>query len=275
MTLVTPAAWLPVTCDGVQYYTPIWHGTSSLCRCQDKRRQRLGEVGRRAVGSVRWAGSHDRYRRHRYAKQLALAYLCRRWRGILDQHHEDRRPVCTAFSAAQGAWTNIRRPAGCTICRQRASYGKWHVYQLSTSVTGSPVVANGTISLSNNNGVQQPTYNGATPLVLVGDGTSTINGVGASNWFLPTTASIGNSYYVSVTQTGGAGSFTGLSGVTNITNGGLTIGVTGPGGTTFSATGTYNISSDALGANVLGTGTITLTGGSLVQSPNWSAARRR
>jgi hypothetical protein len=23
---VTPAGWLPITCDGVQYYTPIWHG---------------------------------------------------------------------------------------------------------------------------------------------------------------------------------------------------------------------------------------------------------
>jgi hypothetical protein len=122
--------------------------------------------------------------------------------------------------------------------------------------------------LAGNNGVQSPTYNGAANLILAGNGTATLNGGAASNWFAPTTASIGSGFYISVTQTGGAGSFTGLSGVTNITNSGLTIGVSGT-GVTFSATGTYSISSDAAGLVVLGSGTITLTG-SNVQSPNWS-----
>ena len=172
----------------------------------------------------------------------------------------------TAFTAAQGAWTNITS-GGLTIAGN-AQATVSGTYQLSTSVTGSPVVANGTISLSNNNGVQQPTYNGAANLVLGGDGTATLNGAGTSNWFAPTTSNVGSGYYISVTQTGGSGSFTGLSGVTNITNGGLTIGVSGAGGS--APTGTYSISSDASGLVVLGSGSITLTGGTNVQSPNWS-----
>ena len=120
--------------------------------------------------------------------------------------------------------------------------------------------------------MQQPTYNGAANLVLAGNGTATLNGAGTSNWYAPTTANVGASYWIKITQTGGSSgtTFSAANGAwTNITNSGLSIGLTGGTGIT-NATGGYQIASDSGGVNVLGSGTITLTGGTLVQSPNWS-----
>ena len=174
------------------------------------------------------------------------------------------------FSAAQGAWTNITS-GGLTIS-SNAQAAITGTYQLSTSVSGSPIVAAGTITLANNNGIQSPTINGPANLVLAGNGTATLNGNSTSNWYAPTTANVGSSYYILINQTGGTAGYT-FSAATgtpaNITNGGLTIGISGSGSTTYSVSGTYSISSDSAGVNVLGSGSITLNG-SNVQSPNWN-----
>jgi hypothetical protein len=257
-----PAGWLPITCDGVQYYTPIWHGNAFSPYVSNP--SAAGEVI--VASSVLFGGNGITTATNGTA--TPGNWFVPTSGGIGTSYYINITKTSglsgLAFSAAQGSWTNIG--TGLTISSNaQAAIGG--TYQLSSSVSGSPVVASGTISLSNNNGVQSPTYNGATPLVLVGDGTAIVNGVGTSNWYAPTTTSIGNSFYVSVTQTGGTGSFTGLSGVTLI-GGSETIGVTGSGGT-FSASGTYSLSSDAAGLVVLGSGTITLTG-SNVQSPNYS-----
>lgn len=258
-----PAGWLPITCDGVQYYTPIWFDNGFQRYTANP--GALGEAinassvtfggtglttatGGTATPSNWFSPAQSNVGAGYYINITKTAGLS----GI-------------AFSAAQGAWTNIGA-GGLTISSNAQSVIEG-TYQLSTSVTGSPVVASGTIILDDNNGVQSPTYNGATSLVLAGNGTATLNGASASNWYAPTTSNVGSGYYISITQTGGSGTFTGLSGVTNITNGGLTIGVTGSG--TFSASGTYSISSDSAGTVVLGSGSITLTG-SDIDSPNWS-----
>jgi hypothetical protein len=264
----SPAGWLPITCDGVQYYTPVWHGNPFTPYASSP--SAFGEVivgnsatftGTGLTTVVSGTATPSNWFAPTQINVGAGYYINITKTGGLSG---------LAFSAAQGSWVNITG-SGLTIS-SNAQAPITGTYQLSTSISGSPIVAAGTITLSGNGGVQQPTYNGATPLNLAGNGTATLNGVADSNWFTPTTTNIGSGFYVSVTQTGGSSgaSFIGLSGVTNITNSGLSIGVTGPGGTTYNASGTYSISSDAAGLVVLGSGTVTLTGGSLVQSPNWS-----
>jgi hypothetical protein len=265
----SPAGWLPITCDGVQYYTPIWHGNPFTPYVANP-----GALGETIVATtVTFTGSGlttvtggtatpSNWFAPTSTNIGASYYINITKTGGLSG---------LAFSAAQGAWTNIG--AGGLTISENAAATITGTYQLSNSISGTPVVASGTISLSGGNGVQQPTYNGAANLVLAGNGTATLNGAGASSWYAPTTASIGAGFYIKITQTGGTSGYSfsaATSAYTNITAGGLTIGISGPGGSSFSVTGTYNIASDSGGVNVLGTGSITLTGGSNVQSNNYS-----
>lgn len=263
-----PAGWLPITCDGVQYYTPIWHGNPFTPYVANP--SAIGEViiassvtfgGNGLTAAVGGTASPSNWFIPSRTGVGAGYFINITKTGGLSG---------LAFSAAQGVWTNIT--SGGLAINSNAQAQITGTYNLSTSVSGTPVVASGTITLANNNGIQSPAINGATPLVLAGNGTSTLNGVGASNWFLPTTANTGASYWINITRTGGTSgyNFAAAQGAwTNITNGGLSIGVSGTGATTFSVSGTYLIASDSGGVNRLGSGTITLNG-SNVQSPNWS-----
>ncbi len=265
----SPAGWLPITCDGVQYYTPIWHGNPFTPYASSP--SALGETivattvtftgnglttvtGGTATPSNWYSPTSNNIGAGYYINITKTSG----YSGL-------------AFSAAQGSWTNITG-AGLTIS-SNAQATITGTYQLSTSSGGNPVVASGTITLANNNGVQCPTYNGAANLVLAGNGTATLNGSAAASWYAPTTASIGASYYLLITQTGGTTGYT-FSAATgapaNITAGGLTVGISGPVGSSYSVNGSYIISSDSGGATVLGSGTIALTGGNPVQSPNYS-----
>ena len=264
-----PAGWLPITCDGVQYYTPIWHGNPFSPYVANP--SALGEVI--VAQSVNFSGSGlttatggtatpSNWFSPTSTNIGASYYINITKTGGLSG---------LAFSAAQGSWTNITS-GGLTIS-SNAQATITGTYQLSSSGTGSPVVASGTISLSGNNGVQSPTYNGAANLVLAGNGTATLNSVSTSSWYAPTTTSIGASYYILITQTGGTSGYT-FSAATGtpalISSGGITIGISGPVGSTYTVSGTYTISSDSAGVTQLGSGSITLTGGTDVQSPNWS-----
>jgi hypothetical protein len=264
----SPAGWLPITCDGVQYYTPIWHGNNFTPYVSNP--TAIGEVI--VASSVTFAGNG-------LTTAVGGTATPGSWfipnasgigAGFYINITKTGGLSGLAFSAAQGAWTNITS-GGLTIS-SNAQATITGTYQLSPSPSGIPVVANGTITLSNNNGVQSPTYNGSTPLVLNGDGTATLNGGATSNWFAPTTSNIGSGFWINITQTGGSpgASFSAASGAwTNITNGGLSIGISGGSGST-NVTGTYIIASDSGGVHQLGSGSITLNGGSNVQSPNWS-----
>lgn len=265
----SPAGWLPITCDGVQYYTPIWHGNNFTPYVANP--SALGEVINAATATFTGNGLTTVTGGTATPSSWFAPNTNNIGGGYWIKITKTSGLSGLAFSAAQGAWTNITN-GGLTISSNaQAAIGG--TYQLSTSVTGLPVVANGTITLANNNGVQQPTINGAANLILAGNGTATLNGVATSNWFLPTTINTGASYWVKITQSGGTPgfSFSAANGAwTNITNGGRTIGISGPGGSAFNVTGTYQIASDSGGVNVLGSGSITLTGGSNVQSPNWA-----
>jgi hypothetical protein len=265
----SPAGWLPITCDGVQYYTPIWHGNPFTPYAPNPSAQ--GE-------SI--AGSSVTLNGNGLTTVIGGGAVPSNWfsptsAGIGASYYINitklAGPSGVNFSAAQGVWTNIG--AGGLTITSNAQATIEGSYQLSSSVSGIPVVASGFIELLNNNGVQSPTYNGAANLILAGNGTSSLNGVSSSNWYAPTTASIGAGFYILITQTGGTAgySFSAATGTPAlISSGGITIGISGPGGSTYNVVGVYQISSDSAGATVLGSGSITLTGGSDVQSPNWT-----
>jgi hypothetical protein len=264
----SPAGWLPITCDGVQYYTPIWHGNPFTPYVASP--TALGEVIN--ASSVNFGGSGLTTATGGTA--VPSNWFSPATNNIGASYYINITKTSglsgVNFSAAQGAWTNIG--AGGLTITSNAQSQVTGTYQLSPSISGSPVVANGTITLANNNGVQSPTYNGATPLVLASNGTATLNGAATTNWFLPTTGGAGTGIWIKVTQTGGTSGYTfsAANGVYTQIAGGLTIGISGPAGSAFNVTGTYIIASDSGGVNQLGSGTITLAGGSNVQSPNWS-----
>ena len=265
----SPAGWLPITCDGVQYFTPIWHGNNFTPYAPTP--SALGET---IVASSVVFGSTG-VTTPTNGTAVPGNWYSPATTNIGGSYYINITKTsglsAVAFSAAQGSWTNVTN-SGITIS-SNAGATITGTYQLSPSATGSPVVASGSITLSGNNGVQSPNYNGASNLVLAGNGTATLNGVGTSSWYAPTTASIGASYYIQITQTGGTSGYSfsaGTGAYTNITAGGLTIGISGPVGSSYYVQGTYIISSDAGGVNQLGSGTVYLTGGNPVQSPSWS-----
>ncbi len=331
-TPVTPAGWLPITCDGVQYYTPIWHGNNFTPYAANP--TAVGEVinassvtfggnGFTAVvgGTVtpgNWfspatigigAGYYINITKTGGLSGLAFdvasnifataapsgatytgGTLTANFTGntasnyVLLLSTGQSISGCTFTNGSttftcpstnitgtpnvvlqvstQGVWANIT--TGSITINSNAQATVTGTYLLSSSVSGSPIVAAGTITLSNNNGVQSQSYSGTTPIIFAGNGTVTVNGLGSSNWYSPTTSNVGSSYWINITQTGGTSgySFSAASGAwTNITNAGLSIGISGTGASSYNVTGTYIIASDSAGVNQLGSGTISLTGG--------------
>jgi hypothetical protein len=262
-----PAGWLPITCDGVQYYTPIWHGNPFTPYAANP--SPLGETIN--ATTVTFTGSG-------LTTVTGGTATPSNWYSPTSTGIGSGYDIqITKTSGLSGVVFSIGSTqtqitsGGLTVSNNAAAAvsGTYNVLLHGTS----NIVASGTITLSGANGIQSPTYNGATPLVLAGNGTATLNGNASSNWYSPTTANVGASYWINITQTGGTAgySFSAASGAwTNITNGGLSIGISGPVGATYNVTGTYIIASDSGGVNQLGSGTITLTGGSSVQSTNYS-----
>lgn len=267
-TPVPPAGWLPITCDGVQYYAPIWHGNSFSPYVANP--SPLGEVIN--ASSVLFGGNGLTTATNGTAAPGNWFSPSVAGVGSTYDIQITKTSGLSAVVFSIGSTQTNITSGGLTVTSNAQSpiTGTYNLLLHG----GSTVVASGTITLQNNNGVQSPTYNGATPINLAGNGTATLNGVGAgvSNWFAPTTSNVGASYWINITQTGGTAgySFSAASGAwTNITNGGLTIGISGSGGSPFFVTGTYVIASDSGGVNQLGSGTITLNGGG-VQSSSWS-----
>ena len=165
------------------------------------------------------------------------------------------------------AWVNITN-SGLTMTENSgAQYNA--SYSLSTSITGTPVAASGTISLVNGNGAQGPAISGAASLVLAANGTATLNGISISNWFLPTTTNAGANFWINISRTGGTTgvNFSAAQGAWTSLSAGLTVGLTGGG--QRNATGTYQIAANSSGTNVVNSGTISLTA-SGVNNSNYS-----
>jgi hypothetical protein len=267
---VGPAGWLPITCDGVQYYTPIWHGNPFTPYAASP--SALGEAI--IANSVTFTGSG-------LTTVSGGSATPSNWYSPTSANIGANYDIqITKTSGLSGVVFSIGNTqtqitsGGLTVSTNAAAAisGTYNLLLHGTST----VVASGTITLGGNPGVESITYNSATPFIFEGDGTTRFNGVNNGiNWYGPTTGGIGAGYYLLITQTGGTSGYT-FSAATgtpaNITATGISVGISGPVGASYNVTGTYIISSDSAGTVVLGSGTITLTGGSDVQSTNYSGA---
>lgn len=260
----SPAGWLPITCDGVQYYTPIWHGNTFEYYTPSPSVQGINVLC--STFSFNGDGSTTLTIT---VNQTPPNPPIGNWfipttGGVGASYYINITKTSglsgLTFSAAQGAWTNIG--SGGLNLSTNAQSLITGTYQMSPSVTGSPVVASGELSLISSTGVVGQTYGTQnTNITFNGDGTVLVGGTPIQGWYTPTTSNIGSGYWVNFTRTGGnvGANFSVAQGSwVNITNAGLTVGVSGgvPGN---NVNGTFQIASDSAGVNVLGAGSITLT----------------
>jgi hypothetical protein len=191
-----PAGWLPITCDGVQYFTPIWHGNlftpyvptpTTLGETINGSSVTFGGSGLTTVGGGGSAVPASWFSPS--ATNIGASYY-------INITRTGGTPGVN-FSAAQGAWTLITG-AGLTVGLSSAGLVTG-TYQLSPGANGSPVVAGGTVNLSTFSVTHTYTSGSGTETVPVGAVTLSIYVVGAG---------------------GGAGSAAGVSGSHGTTGGG-------------------------------------------------------
>ena len=164
------------------------------------------------------------------------------------------------------SWVNITN-SGLTMTENSgAQYNA--TYSLSTSITGTPVAASGTISLVNGNGAQGPAMSGAASLVLAANGTATLNGIAISDWFLPTTTNAGANFWINIARTGGTAGVNFWA-----AQGSWTTSARGSPSVSPAAAaqchGHVQIAANSSGTNVVNSGTISLTA-SGVNNSNYS-----
>jgi hypothetical protein len=279
----SPAGWLPIQCDGTIYFTPIWHGNNFEYYTATP-----GAIGENInAASVVFNGNGSTTANSGTA--VPSSWFLPNQTGIGASYYISFTPTpgtgnlsgmffsttAAPNTSINSVFTNIT--SGGLSIGSNAAATLTGTYQISNNSSGTPVVASGNIVIAGGNGPQQPAYNGTENLVLVNNGTATLNGAGTSNWYSPTTAAIGSGYYISVTQTGGTAgySFTGVSTTptapSSLTSG-LTIGITPATGASYFVSGTYTISTDAGGVNIVATGSITLNGGNPINSNNYSGS---
>jgi hypothetical protein len=142
-TPVTPAGWLPITCDGVQYYTPIWHGNNFTPYTASP--GALGETiggisvtfGGNGVTSVTGGTAVPGSWFAPTTPSIGAGYY-------INITRTGGTPGVN-FSAAQGAWTNMG--AGGLTVTSTPSGIVYGTYQISSNSSGAPVVAAGVINL--------------------------------------------------------------------------------------------------------------------------------
>jgi hypothetical protein len=201
----TPAGWLPIQCDGVTYYTPIWHGNNFTPYTF------IGtQVNGQTINATSITFNGDGTSTVGTGTVTPSSWFTPPQGGIGASFYinitKTGGNAGQNFSNAQGVWTNIT--GGGLNITSVGSAAITGTYQLSTSITGSPVSANGTIRISGNNGPF--TQNIVTDRIQFNtDGTTSF--AGAFNWYNPTTGGIGASYWINLTQTGGVGSIGGIT----------------------------------------------------------------
>jgi hypothetical protein len=238
-----PAGWLPIQCDGALYYAPIWFDNNFrrysfaglAIEAPDivaasftlNGNGSLTLVGMGATANPTWWVSPSQ-------TNAGAGY----WINITKTGGD----AGESFTAAQGAWTNITN-SGLAIAANSGGTITG-TYQISSSVTGSPVLGNGTISLSGGNGPQMLTIV-VGALTFNTDGTITyVGGSNPGNWFVPTTPGEGSDYYLQMNATGGVGTLGGITaGAYTLMSPALSVyGIAGIPGEPGQVSGTYNIS---------------------------------
>jgi hypothetical protein len=255
----SPAGWWPIQCDGVLYYIPLWFdnnftryvffgGSASGSTINAASVEFDGNGSYTLTGSG--ATASPSYWFQPLTSGIGAGYYIN---VTITNNGGFPGLVFTQSSGTPGTWTNIG--AGGLTIGSNGSATLIGTYQLSSSGSGSPIVGSGTITLSGGNGVQNGvTYSGSANLVLSNNGTATLNGNTAGNWYLPTTAAIGSSYWINFTVTSGT-----LTGVTPGTWTSLTAGLTIGVSSAANAVGTYQISNTASSAGALAGGNFNLS----------------
>lgn len=247
-TTSAPAGWLPITCDGVQYYIPLWFDNSNFTP-YTANPSAVGEVinassvnfgGNGLTTATGGTASPSNWFTPTSAGIGAGYYInITRTSGTAG----------TNFSAAQGAWTNITG-SGLTISTTGTSGTVNGTYQLSTSVTGSPVVASGTITLTTFAVTHTYTSGtGATETTPAGASFLTINAIGGGGSGQVRSAGAG--------QGGGGGGYC-VSTSIAVTAGQTFTYTVGAGGAAVTSTNLGNVGS---ASTVTGTGVSIAAGG--------------
>lgn len=279
-----PAGWLPITCDGVQYYTPIWHGNAFEYYFVNP--SAVGETIN--ASSVTFNGNGSTTPASGGTATPGSWFLPNTV-NIGAGYYITVTPTPGQGNLSGEVFWNGLFPAGAPLGTSPVNISSGGLtisanaaaqlvgsYTLSTSATGSPVVAGGSITLVGGNGPTSAAYSVVNPLNVATNGTTTDgNNNAQANWYSPTTGGIGSSYWISVNQTGGTSgfAFTGVSTTASAPTSmasPLVIGITPSPIAPAIVSGTYTISTDSGGVNIVATGSLTLNGGTDVQSPNWN-----
>jgi hypothetical protein len=242
----SPAGWLPITCDGVQYYTPIWHGNTFSPYTSNPSAN--GEVI--GASSVTFGGNGLTTATRGSA--VPGNWFSPTTAGIGAGYYINitRTGGTTGvnFTAAQGAWTNITS-GGLTVAT--SGYGSiTGTYQISSSVSGSPIVASGTINLISAVILDLYTY---------GSGTETIPSGGYSTVTIELYSGVPGGGGASVNSGAGGGSGGGGAGPSYVRS---VYSVSGSAGFTM----LYNVGSGGAGGGGVFNGTASAGGSSTASS---------
>lgn len=261
---ITPTGWLPINIDGSTMYIPLWRGDQFVPIQTPP--QVLGQTITLTGGPFSW-NSDGSTTVPGGSATPSNWYLPTTggigssfWISITKTSGRSG----VSFSAAQGAFTNIAGGLSVGVSGASNTF-LGGTYQVSANAGGTQIVASGTITFNSPSGSTGPNdgvaWSGTAPFVLAANGTATLNAVGTTNWYLPTTANVGASFWINITRTGGTSgcNFTNAQGAwTNITNSGLTIDITGVSVGAFTVSGSYIIASNSSGTLQCSAGTITL-----------------
>jgi hypothetical protein len=262
-TTSAPAGWLPVRCDGVLYYTPLWFDNNFITP------PRYTFVGGSASGpiisaaNVTFNGDGTLTLTGAGATASPAQWFAPATGGVGVGYYI--KTTITSGGAGQtltatGAWTNITSSG--LLVQSNSGAPLTATYQISSSVTGSPVVASGTISLSGGAGVQAPSII-VGALTFNADGSiASVGGTVPGNWYLPTTGAIGASYYLQMNVNAGSsqGALGGIvAGTYTLMSPALSVyGIANVVGAFGQVSGTYNISTTNTSAGIVASGTFDL-----------------
>jgi len=139
-----PTGWLSIKCDGQVYYTPLWRG-DAFAPTNNVTQQVLGQTI--VCSTVTFNGDGTTTLTGSGASASPSSWYTPPVTGIGNSYwiNVTKTGGTGTFSAAAGVWTNITS-GGLQIGSTPGGGPVNGTYQLSTSNTGSPVVANGTIS---------------------------------------------------------------------------------------------------------------------------------
>ena len=255
----SPSVWLPLLVDGVVYYTPCWSGDTSGAASVASGAQaqviNADQVIFNSNGTISLIPSNVGTANPTNWYFPTTAGIGASYWISVTQHL----PVggISVYNAAAGNWQKIGNGLAFNLTQQSTLGGaSYQIAQDSGGAPGTIVVTNGTLNLTSVVGVQNQNLIGGSALsgavTWNSNGTSaggTFNNYGPEQWYYPTTAAIGASYWLTVTVNSGT-----ITGITPGTPTSLSSGITLTYASGGSAQGTYTISTTSGGTPIVAGG---------------------